>query len=145
MTSDNSEGRGQRIKLIAACGVFLVAGIWAWVQLGGESPYSISAERAFMCEETGLPFEYTIKRGDMEPIESPHTGRRTGYSAEKCYWTKDAGGNWAAKLEPTFVLLNSKLAPNTTEDTYCPDCGKEVVGHNPEPPQELMDTAQADH
>ncbi len=95
--------------------------------------------------EVGKPFEYTVQRGDREPVESPHTGRRTGYSAEKCYWTKDAGGNWAAKPEPTFVLLKTKLDPNTTEETYCPDCGKEVVGHNPLPPQELMDAVQADH
>lgn len=145
MDSENSEGLGQKIKLVAAGGIFLVAGIWAWAQLGGASPYSISAERAYICAETDKPFEYTVQRGDREPVESPYTHRRTGYAAEKCYWTKDAGGNWAAKLKPTFVLLKSKLDPNTTEETYCPDCGREVVGHNPMPPQELMDAAQADH
>lgn len=145
MASDNSEGRGQRIKLIAAVAVFLVAGIWAWIQLGGKSPADISAERAYICAETGQAFEYTVKLGDYEPVESPHTRRRTGYAAEKCYWTKDADGNWAAKLEPTFVLLKTKLDPNTTEETYCPDCGREVVGHNPMPPQELMDAAGANH
>lgn len=144
MASDNAEGRGQKIKLIVAGGIFLLAGIWAWAQLSGKSPYAISAERAYICAVTGKAFEYTVKRGDHEPVMSPYTHRRTGYAAEKCYWTKDAEGNWKAKLEPTFVLLKSKLDPNTTEETHCPDCGRLVVGHNPMPPQELMDAARAE-
>lgn len=143
MASDESAGRGQKIKLGVAIGVLVLAGVWAWAQLGGKSPADIAANRAFIDAETGQAFEYTIKRGDKEPVMSPYTHRRTGYAAEKCYWTKDENGNWAAKLKPTFVLLKTKLDPNTTEKTYCPDCGHEVVGHNPLPPKELMDAARA--
>ncbi len=63
----------------------------------------------------------------------------TGYQAELCYWAKDANGEWIAKLEPTPVLLKSIFEPGA--ETVCPDCGHEVVGHNPPPPQELMQAA----
>ncbi|MCP4251469.1 MAG: hypothetical protein GY778_30910, partial [bacterium] len=71
--------------------------------------------------------------GDMEPIESPFTDRRTGYRAETCYWTQDADGRWAIKDKPTFVLLKKRVDPLTEEKTYCDDCGREVVGRNPVP------------
>lgn len=114
----------------------------AWRQFGGESKYHIAADRAFMCAECGHVFEHTIQMGEKEPLECPACGKLAAYIPEKCYWTKDENGKWKAKLEPTFVILNKRMGID--KKTYCPDCGREVVGHNPMPPKELMDAARAE-
>ena len=56
---------------------------------------------------------------------------------------EDEHGNvtWKAKLEPTYVLLNKYIGK--PGPTICPDCGREVKGHNPLPPPELMEEARA--
>lgn len=83
--------------------------------------------------ETGKVFkEYRIKDGETWPWKHPSTGRATLYPTEQCYWTADG----QAKLEPTHVLLNSIVGKD--EKTICPDCGREVVAHNPMPPTDLM-------
>lgn len=84
--------------------------------------------KTFVCSETGKPFEYSISVGEKWPVPSPYTGRKTGYPAEACYWTKDG----KRKSEPTYVILNEYLGK--PGDTICPDCGRLVVGHNPMPP-----------
>lgn len=59
------------------------------------------------------------------PVKCPDTGKETGYEAELCYWTKDGH----PKDEPIPVLLNKyKGDPGPT---FCPDCGRLVVYHNP--------------
>ena len=60
------------------------------------------------------------------PAKAP-SGGNTGYPSEKCYWTKDG----KIKTEPTYVLLN--IYKNSSEPTFCPDCGRLVVSHNPAP------------
>jgi hypothetical protein len=70
-----------------------------------------------------------LKVGDQIPVKSPHSGKSTGYPAELCYWTKDG----VIKSEPTAVLLRSHLGERSP--TFCPDCGRLVVGHNPRPSQ----------
>ena len=59
------------------------------------------------------------------PVLSPFSGKNTGYPAELCYWTKDG----SIKTDPTPVLLNTYIGDNSP--TFCPDCGRLVVGHNP--------------
>ena len=81
----------------------------------------------FICAETGKPFEYTIKRGDTLPVKSPHSGKNTGWEAEKCFWTADG----KFKSEPTYVLLNEHSGKPGA--TFCPDCGRLVVRFNPPP------------
>jgi len=141
---DESSSRRQKILLGAAVGIFVIAGIVAWLLIGGDSPARRASDRIFVCSETGKPFEYTIKPGDVEPVYSPHSKQNTGYQAEPCYWTKGPDGEWKAKLEPTWVLVKKRVDPETTEKTYCPDCGHEVTIHNQRPPQELMDAAAAE-
>lgn len=87
-----------------------------------------TAERNFICAESGKPFAHKLQEGETLPVMSPYTNRPTGYPAERCYWTKDD----KAKLEPTLVLLNTYIGK--PEPTICPDCGREVRPHNPPPP-----------
>ncbi|MFH1418194.1 MAG: hypothetical protein ABII12_07925 [Planctomycetota bacterium] len=133
----------QRVLLIAAAVLVVVAVLLAWMRLGADSPADIAANRAHKCIECGHEFNYTIKMGDKEPYECPKCDKLTVYRAEACYWTKDANGKWAAKLEPTYVVLKNRIDRTSTEKTYCPDCGREVKVHNPRPPQEMMDAARA--
>jgi hypothetical protein len=117
-------------KLVALALVF--GGMWLGYtglrDLFGESRLAAgSRERVFMCTETGKPFEYTIKRGDVYPVPSPHSGKNTGYPAEICLWTADG----KIKSEPTYVLLNQYA--NKKGATFCPDCGRLVVPFNPRP------------
>lgn len=85
----------------------------------------------FLCIETNKHFEYAMHEDEDIPVISPYSGRRTGYPAEKCYWTRDG----QRKSEPTFVVLNERLGKKG--DTICPDCGRIVVGHNPQPPESI--------
>jgi hypothetical protein len=64
--------------------------------------------------------------GQSIPIKAP-SGNNSGYPAELCYWTKDG----QAKTDPTPVLLN--VLVGKPGPTFCPDCGRLVVGHNPRP------------
>ncbi len=129
--------------LIGAAVLIVVAVLLAWMRLGGASPAAVAANRAHKCVECGYEFDHTIKMGDKEPYECPECGKMAAHRAEACYWTKDANGEWAAKLEPTFVVVKRRVDPTSSEKTYCPDCNREVKGHNPRPPQELMDAARA--
>lgn len=131
-------------KLILAIVILIAAGGVAWWQLGGESVADIAANRAYMCVDTNKVFEHEIQMGEAEPIESPFTGKLTAYRAEACYWTKGADGEWKAKTDPTFVVLQSKITGNEDDETVCPDCGRKVVGHNPMPPMDMIGAAEAE-
>ncbi len=133
VSPDESGSKSQKIKLGIALAFFVAAGAYGWSQWSGADVTSISTDRAHLCSAGCPAFEYTIRHGDIEPIECAHCGKKTGYQAEKCYWTKDASGKWAIKDEPTFVLLKRRVNRETDEKTYCKDCGREVVGHNPRP------------
>jgi hypothetical protein len=89
----------------------------------------LSRHRKFICSETNKPFDVTVEAGMMIPIKSPYSGKNTGYPAEMCWWTKD--GQQAK--EPHAVLLKKSVDPSAGP-TFCPICGRLVVGHNP-PPQ----------
>lgn len=81
----------------------------------------------FICAETGKSFTHTLSIGETLPILSPYSGKKTGYLAELCFWTKDG----KIKRDPTPVLLNQYA--HKSGPTFCPDCGRLVVGHNPPP------------
>ena len=89
-----------------------------------------SNTRTFICAETGKSYEYRLQEGDRYPVESPHSGKKTGYPAERCYWTAEG----KAKREPTYVLLNEFAGKDGP--TTCPDCGRRVYRHNARPPEE---------
>ncbi len=96
-----------------------------------EPPQPLPIETTFMCAKTGKTFAYAMKEGEHWPVLSPHSNERTGYPAERCYWTKDG----KRKKTPTYVILNESLGK--PGDTICPDCGRIVVGHNPPPPADV--------
>jgi hypothetical protein len=87
----------------------------------------MARERTFICAQTGKSFEHTLKLGEAIPVKSPYSGQNTGYPAELCYWTKDG----RIKKEPTAVLLKTLVGERGP--TFCPECGRLVVGHNPRP------------
>lgn len=92
---------------------------------GQSETAAMANEKAFIDAESLKGFSYTPKRGDSIPIASPFTGKKTGYPAELCYWTKD--GN--PKNEPTYVLMQQALGRSGS--TFCPDCGRLVRLFNP--------------
>lgn len=130
----NMDGRAIAM-LIGGVVILGVSGFLIMRGVGGMSDNAgiASRERAAVDGETGKVFpKYRIKDGETWPWKHPSTGARTLYPAESCYWTKDG----QAKLEPTYVLLN-KLK-GVDGPTICPDCGREVVAHNPMPPTDLL-------
>jgi hypothetical protein len=88
----------------------------------------ISANRMFVDAATNppKPFKVKLKPGMEYPVKAP-SGGMTGYPAEECWWTKDG----KERSEPFYVLLNE--ATGKPGPTFCPDCGRLVVGHNPLP------------
>lgn len=116
-----------RIIAVVLAMVFMSTAVYAVISfLKGNNPEA-AYSTMYMCTETGKPFRHTNKIGETQPIHSPFSGKNTGVPAEACYWTADG----QTKKEPTWVLLNElagKAGP-----TFCPDCGRLVVGHNPPP------------
>ena len=84
----------------------------------------------YVDSETGKAFPHKNAIGEDLPIYSPVSGKNTGYPGEACYWTADG----ATKTKPTWVILNDYL--DKPGPTFCPDCGRLVVSHNPEPSPE---------
>jgi hypothetical protein len=120
-------GTGKMVAggVIAVAALLMVLGIRSY--FGSSSAADLSRDRVFICSETGKPFNHSLQYGEAIPIKSPHSGKETGYPAELCYWTKEG----AIKDKPTPVLLRSLLGEKGP--TFCPDCGRLVVGHNPKP------------
>jgi len=114
---------------ICAAVVVIVAAVLAFFQIRNyffPPEVANSRNRIFVDSATGTPFRHVIQIDDSIPITAP-SGGKTGYPAELCYWTKE--GN--VKSDPTPVLLNMWLGKSGP--TFCPDCGRLVVGHNPYP------------
>jgi len=111
--------------------VIVVATVFSFYQFKGlfgkSEAAAIGNDRVFICSETHKSFRVDLEKlvGQPFPVYSPYSGKNTGYPAELCYWTKD--GN--VKTDPTPVLLNSFIG--IPGPTFCPDCGRLVVAHNP--------------
>lgn len=117
-------------KVVTGVGLVVAVGLLIWSVSSNMNPSggSLSRDRMFVDAKTNQPFEYTLKAGDALPVAAP-SGGKTGYPSEQCYWTKDG----KTKKEPTYVILNEQLGKDGP--TFCPDCGRLVVGHNPPPDQ----------
>jgi len=116
-----------KVLVTAVCAVilfFTVRVVLAYFK--GDTP-DTAFSTMFICTETGKTFRHTNKIGETQPILSPFSGKNTGVPAEACYWTTD--GN--TKKDPTWVLLNELAGKDGP--TFCPDCNRLVVGHNPAP------------
>jgi hypothetical protein len=109
------------------CIITVGALVWAATSQKDEAAQS-SSNRVMICSETMQTFDYTLKEGDIYPVMSPYSEKKTGWPAEKCYWTKDG----QAKRTPTYILLNEYIGKEGP--TVCPDCGRKVRARNPLPP-----------
>lgn len=135
---NSSAGRNTTIAVLA---IGLSAAAWRiYSNVGPSDAARLSRERVFIDSENNKPFEFELKAGMRIPVRSPHSGKETGYPAELCYWTKDG----KPKTEPTYVLLNNWVGKSGP--TFCPDCGRLVVGHNPPPgPESRPPPTQAEY
>jgi hypothetical protein len=121
-----NSSRGRSITLVAVIIVLAAAAFFIWRSLGPSEAEAMSRDRVFIDSKTMKAFEHELKIGDRIPVDAP-SGGRTGYPAELCYWTKDG----KEKKDPTAVLLKHWI--RESGPTFCPDCGRLVVGHNPTP------------
>lgn len=132
MAATNSDGTKpsvlRRLGSVAAVIVAIACLVVVWTQLMARTPSDDANERVYMCMETGKTFSHVLVVGEIEPILSPHSGKKTAYRAEPCYWTKDNG----RKKDPTWVVVKSRINFEDTSETTCPDCGHPVYPHNKE-------------
>lgn len=117
--------KGVVIAFLAAAILIVIWQVYGAV--GTNAVVRSSQDRLLICSETGKSYHYNISVGDRTPFPSPYSGKNTGYLAELCYWTADG----KEKSDPTPVLLNQYVGKSGP--TFCPDCGRLVVGHNPGP------------
>lgn len=118
----------------ALVGVVVLVWMLATSSLFARDPMvDASRTRPAKDSATGADFpDFLMTPGDPPPWKNPITGQETLWPAELCYWTRDG----KATLTPTLVILNQYTG--LPGKTTCPDCGREVVRHNPTPPVELM-------
>src|SRR5690349_11481172 len=112
-------GKGKQVAVgVVVVGVLLA--IWSvWANLGPSAEVLSAIEPVYINAETWKQKNITMKVGTVIPAG--------WYQAELCYWTKDG----TTKDTPTYVLLNKYKGKS--EPTFCPDCGRLVVGRNPGP------------
>lgn len=88
-----------------------------------------SQEHTLIDMQTGEVFvNFRLKDGVAFPVRNPNTDTDTLVPAEACNWTSDGRAKW----ESTWVYVPE------SGTAICPDCGRKVVGRNPQPPEELM-------
>ena len=135
----NRSGNLGKGLMIAAVVALVVGAGWMVRNTFGPSPAArMASERVYVCKETGKSFTYSPGENELYPVMSPHSGKKTGYPGEACYWTKDG----KLKQEPTWVLRNSFKGEKGA--TFCPDCGRwmdpdagiPVAGMDPPPTRE---------
>ncbi len=118
--------QGRAILAFLAVAMIGVATYFIWGMIGPSEAEAIARDRMFIDAKTMKPFSHELKFGEFIPVDAP-SGEKTGYPAELCFWTKDG----KAKPDPTPVLLGQTIGKSGP--TFCPDCGRLVVGHNPQP------------
>jgi len=116
-------GKGASI-VVAVIGLMVV--VWVAKSSFSSDIVSYSRDRKFIDAKTGKSFSYQISPGETYPVPAP-SGEKSGYPAELCYWTKDG----KLRSEPYPVLIN--LWVKKPGPTFCPDCGRLVIAHNPVP------------
>lgn len=121
------KARGSKIAACIFCIALLVLSGYVVKSFFDRSAPDAAYYTTYIDTETGKVFRHKNEIGETLPILSPDTGKNTGMPAEACYWTADG----KTKTDPTWVLLNEELGKKSP--TFCPDCGRLVVGHNPPP------------
>jgi hypothetical protein len=115
-------------KVTAGILMVAVVGMVYWSarsSFGSSDASRMASDRVFVCSKTGKSFWHTLEKGEKLPIYSKYSGDKTGYPAEMCFWNADG----SIRREGVPVLLNQYKGDG--EPTFCPDCGRLVVGHNP--------------
>jgi hypothetical protein len=105
-----------------------MAGLMYWSvrsNFGPTRAARMASDRVFVCSKTGKSFSHSVEKGEAIPVYSKYSGENTGFPAEMCFWKAD--GSIRAGGVP--VLLNQYKGLG--EPTFCPECGRLVVGHNP--------------
>jgi hypothetical protein len=120
-----SSPAGKVVAVVAVLGLLGAAIYSVRTFFKGDTPPS-AFSKMYIDTETGKSFMHENQIGESLPIVSP-SGKNTGMPAEACYWTADG----RVRKDPVWVLLNSEKG--LPEPTFCPDCGRLVVGHNPQP------------
>lgn len=123
-----NSGIGKNLAIAVVALLVGVAGYVGYRTLGPSDAMAASTGRVFIDAETGEAFTHEISVGETIPVEAP-SGQKTGYEAERCYWTKDG----QIKQKPTFVLMNRFKGEEGP--TFCPDCGRLVTDLNRAPMQ----------
>lgn len=115
-------------KIIAAAILVVGGGLMAWSLYGqfARTGIETAADLPWIDAKTGKAFKYSPKAGDNWPVDAP-SGGKTGYPAERCWWTKDG----KTRETPFPVLLEQTLGK--PGPTFCPDCGRLVTPRNPAP------------
>lgn len=119
---DSVAGKVTAGILIVACVAMVY---WSARSSFGSSAGRMASDRVFVCAKTGKSFSHTLAKGEKLPIYSKYSGENTAYPAEMCTWNADG----SIRKEGVPVLLNQYKG--NAEPTFCPDCGRLVVGHNP--------------
>jgi hypothetical protein len=110
--------------IVVGAVLILIGIIATWWSLRPGEMQSETSGRWFVDTTNNKAFKHTVTVGESYPIVGP-SGQKTGYQAETCYWTADGH----VKSEPTAVVLNETIGRKGP--TFCPDCHRLVVGHNP--------------
>lgn len=118
-------GPGGNILAIVLVVLGVGGGAWYLYSASANNPANIANRRIFIDATTGKPFNVDLTDVAEVPVKAP-SGGMTGYPAELCYWTADG----KPKADPTPVLLNERMGKEGP--TFCPDCKRRVVGHNPQ-------------
>lgn len=110
-------------------GVILIAlvalGFSVRSNLGNEIA-DVTGQQVAVCSATGKSWNFKLKPGMTFPIDSPHSGKKTGYPADAtCNWTADG----KVDTELTYVLMNDTAGKQGP--TFCPKCSRQVVRENP--------------
>jgi len=116
-----------KITAIVLASAFAAWGIYSVYSFTRSSEPDFANYTMYICTETGKTFRHRNQEGDTLPLYSRYSGKNTAVPAEPCYWTRDGG----VKSDPTWVLVNEFI--KKPGPTFCPDCGRLVVGHNPHP------------
>jgi hypothetical protein len=118
--------QGQKVSAAVGILVVLLGGYAVYRQgFVGNAAEQAANVRWFVDATTGKPFRVSMSDKLEIPAKAP-SGGMTGYPAEECYWTADG----KVKSTPTYVLVRNVWLGDA-EPTFCPDCGRLVVGHNP--------------
>jgi hypothetical protein len=118
-----SAGKAIAILAIVLC---IAGAAWSvWSNVGQDAAVKDASALIFVDIENGKTFRINPTADMPYPCKSPFTGHMTCYHAELCGWTKDGH----VRSEPFPVVLNSDLGKSGP--TFCPDCGRLVVAHNP--------------